>query len=527
VINGSLTQVFTQATDMQYNATACRIAVKPSSDGKLNIWVCSLGHDPDYNQTGCLRVNLDGDGYPLSAYYYGKHQQLTGWEANNGAIYPHPTRPDVACSVFPCRQTTDRRGYFMRFFKIKDKTLTYCTQTNKYLKTPTAWSGAYDFTLCHWATDNIFYIQDTDLTTNWKIVLNITDEDQVSVSSTASMSTSPTGFKSYTENYKFANKCLYDISGNLLHDFSDRNVGTYSHIHEVDGTLGLSTIYEGYFYLYIIDTTTYDLTQVQAPISTNISNPFHSDGSGKLFDKLRFINQYKSSPGSILVFNENAFQFLGYSIHEQNFIDISESNFNSGDLLQDKIAYKENGKVIGTMPNNGAINITPSTSAQTIPAGYTSGGVVNAVALQSKTATPTTSQQIITPDSGNTGLSSVTVNAVDNTIDNNIQANNIKTGVTILGVTGTLDPDKPDQNKTCTPSTSQQVIQADTGYELAQVTVEAVNNTIDNNIQAENIKKDVTILGVAGTLEQGAMTQGEYDDCQELADLIINTGGVE
>ena len=42
--------------------------------------------------------------------------------------------------------------------------------------------------------------------------------------------------------------------------------------------------------------------------------------------------------------------------------------------------------------------------------------------LQSKTAIPTTSQQVIAPDNNYDGLSQVTVNAVDNTIDNNIVA---------------------------------------------------------------------------------------------------------
>lgn len=56
--------------------------------------------------------------------------------------------------------------------------------------------------------------------------------------------------------------------------------------------------------------------------------------------------------------------------------------------------------------------------------------------LQSKPATPSTSQQIITADNGYDGLSQVTVSAVTSSIDSDIVAGNIKSGVNILGVTG-------------------------------------------------------------------------------------------
>lgn len=62
--------------------------------------------------------------------------------------------------------------------------------------------------------------------------------------------------------------------------------------------------------------------------------------------------------------------------------------------------------------------------------------VVN-VDTQTKTVNPSTGQQNVTADSGYTALGRVTVNAVTSAIDSNIQASNIKTGVTILGVTGT------------------------------------------------------------------------------------------
>lgn len=59
--------------------------------------------------------------------------------------------------------------------------------------------------------------------------------------------------------------------------------------------------------------------------------------------------------------------------------------------------------------------------------------------LQNKTVTPTTSEQTITADTGKDGLGTVTVNAVTAAIDENIVAGNIKSGVTILGVIGTYD----------------------------------------------------------------------------------------
>ena len=121
------------------------------------------------------------------------------------------------------------------------------------------------------------------------------------------------------------------------------------------------------------------------------------------------------------------------------------------------------------------------------------GSLTPAKPEQTKAATPSTSSQTIEPDSGY-ALSSVTVGAVTSSIDSNITQNNIKAGVTILGVQGNLQPDKPDQSKIVSPTTGSQTITPDTGYELASVTINPVTNSIDANITAENIKKDVTIL---------------------------------
>lgn len=56
----------------------------------------------------------------------------------------------------------------------------------------------------------------------------------------------------------------------------------------------------------------------------------------------------------------------------------SDATVTSKNILQDKIAYNASGKIIGTMPNNGELNYEVSTSEQTIPEGYTSGGTIAA-----------------------------------------------------------------------------------------------------------------------------------------------------
>lgn len=59
--------------------------------------------------------------------------------------------------------------------------------------------------------------------------------------------------------------------------------------------------------------------------------------------------------------------------------------------------------------------------------------------LQTKEIQPKVTDQTVLPDEGKTGFSSVTVKAVTSAIDANIVPENIKAGVTILGVTGTLE----------------------------------------------------------------------------------------
>lgn len=159
-----------------------------------------------------------------------------------------------------------------------------------------------------------------------------------------------------------------------------------------------------------------------------------------------------------------------------------------------------------------------------IKSGVTVLGVTGVVETrkpeQEKTVNPDILEVEVIPDEDYV-LSKVTVSAVDSTIDSNIIPTNIRAGVTVLGVEGNLEPDKPNQSKTVDPDVVEQTVVADTGYELAQVTVNPVTSSIDSNIVENNIRDGITILGVTGTLAGGPMTQAEYDNALELSEMVL------
>lgn len=94
--------------------------------------------------------------------------------------------------------------------------------------------------------------------------------------------------------------------------------------------------------------------------------------------------------------------------------DVTSVTAASGDVLTGKVIVLADGTVAtGTMPNIGAVNKTldVTTVSYTIPKGSHSGSGKVTITLETKTVTPTKSQQKITPTSGKV-LSEVTVEAI-------------------------------------------------------------------------------------------------------------------
>lgn len=127
-------------------------------------------------------------------------------------------------------------------------------------------------------------------------------------------------------------------------------------------------------------------------------------------------------------------------------VNSQDATVKVAEILTGKTAYARGSKLTGTMPNNGAVSLTISSLDEeiSIAQGYHDG-------------------------SGKVSILS--------TEKAKLIAANIKQGITILGVTGTLEPSSAItvHAKTVTPSLESQIILPDEGYDyLSQVTVNAI-----------------------------------------------------
>lgn len=160
-------------------------------------------------------------------------------------------------------------------------------------------------------------------------------------------------------------------------------------------------------------------------------------------------------------------------------IDITDTTAEAEDVAAGKYFYDKSGaKVEGTATGGGESIVVVETEDS-------HGGTVveitgTVVKLQPKTVSPSSSQQIVSPDTGYTGLSRVTVNAV---------------------------PEVQLQQKTTTPTESSQEITPDTGYDgLSKVTVGAISSTYVGSGVSKQAAKTVT----PSKSSQQAVASGVY-----------------
>ena len=132
--------------------------------------------------------------------------------------------------------------------------------------------------------------------------------------------------------------------------------------------------------------------------------------------------------------------------------DTSDATAAVAEILVGKTAYARGAKLTGTMPDNGGMTGSIETKEQevSVPMGFHDGS--------GKVSISAEEQEKIIPA-------------------------NIKQGITVLGVEGEYSGESfLAQSKTVTPSKTQQIVQPDTGYDfLSSVTVNAIPYTETEN----------------------------------------------
>ena len=281
------------------------------------------------------------------------------------------------------------------------------------------------------------------------------------------------------------------------------------------------------------------------------------------------VNSGFNSVDSVIV-NKNTSNYM-WTYNE--LFDMVGSRETHIDLNSSKVSI--DGGVITCNEYSTGIHVEAGTYEVIVFGSGDSGG--SSPNLQSKSVSPSESSQTVTPDSGYDGLSQVTVSAISNTYvgsgitkkaaatytpstsnqtiasgqylngaqtikgDSNLVASNIKSGVSIFGVSGSYTASSSGTDTSDATATASDILSGKTAYvkgskitgtiasQAAQtITPGTSDKTIasgkylsgtqtikgDANLVASNIKSGVSIFGVAGSYTGSGGSGSSTNNCE-------------
>ena len=186
-------------------------------------------------------------------------------------------------------------------------------------------------------------------------------------------------------------------------------------------------------------------------------------------------------------------------------IDLTADTVTAETLLEGYTAHDASGAPITGTATGGGVIITDTLDSH--------GGTIreitalNVVRLQAKSVTPTQSAQTVSPDTGYTGLSSVSVSAIPSeyvipsgTV--NITSNGTHSVSEYASASVAVEPAL--QSKSATPTESAQTITPDSGYDgLSSVSVGAISSSYVGSGITRRSSSDLTASGATVTAPAG------------------------
>lgn len=180
------------------------------------------------------------------------------------------------------------------------------------------------------------------------------------------------------------------------------------------------------------------------------------------------------------------------------FYDTSDATLNSGDkMLSGNTAYANGVKYTGSITTKTGTDLSASGDTVTVPAGYYASQATKAVSAGSATAPATISG---TSASVSTGTNTLTLSKTIS-VTPSVTAGYVSAGTAGNSAVSLTASVTTKGATTYTPTTSNQTISSGTYLTGAQ-TISG-----DANLVAANIKSGVSIFGVAGSLSAATVSQ--------------------